>query len=100
VLLEELQREAAQMSGSRRFRIQAQACLMACESHCNVAMRAEGKICYVVGRMPPDTDSARTLLDYFCQYLESETGRVPYRDWPQGIKGHFVARVPQLQEEG
>lgn len=71
---------------------------MACESHCNVAMRAQGKICYVVGRMTPDAESARTLLDYFTQYLQSETGRVPYRNWPQGIKGHFIARVPALQE--
>lgn len=71
---------------------------MACDSHCNVAMRAEGKICYVVGRMTPDAESARTLLDYFTQYLQSETGRVPYRNWPQGIKGHFIARVPPLQE--
>jgi len=72
---------------------------MACDSHCNVALRAPGKICYVVGRMRPDAESARTLLDYFALYARSETGQVPYRRWPPGIKGHFVARVPQLGAE-
>ena len=98
ILLEHLCREA-EGDAALQGRIRTHECLMACESHCNVAMRAEGKICYVVGRMPPDRDSARALLNYFSQYMQSETGRVPYRNWPKAIKGHFVARVPALGDE-
>ncbi len=72
-------------------------CLMACARHCTVHLRAPDKINYVIGDFAPTADSAMTLLDYAAKYQLSETGQVPYSTWPQGIKGHFIARTPPFE---
>jgi predicted metal-binding protein len=99
LLAEQLQRQLAREAGAglilRRTR-----CLMACNRHCAVHLRAPGKIGYVIGDFEPSQSSADTLLDYIRKYQQSETGIVPYRTWPEGIKGHFIARVPPLDDGG
>jgi predicted metal-binding protein len=74
--------------------VQEMPCLFACSDHCTVHIRAPAKIGYVLGRFTPDIDSARAILDYAVHHAASEEGRVPFRDWPQGVKGHFIVRVP------
>ena len=69
-------------------------CLMACTRHCTVHLRAPAKIGYVIGDFEPSGASAAVLLDYVRKYQQSETGQVPYKLWPPGIKGHFIARMP------
>jgi predicted metal-binding protein len=49
--------------------------------------------------MPPTGEGARIILDYFLKYLQSETGTVPYRTWPEGIKGHIIARIPPFEND-
>ncbi|GGK07314.1 hypothetical protein GCM10009304_36930 [Pseudomonas matsuisoli] len=71
-------------------------CLMTCQRHCAAVLRAPGKITYVLGGFTPDETAAEALLDYAGKYTESETGQVPFRTWPAGIKGKFVARIPAL----
>ncbi len=73
-------------------------CLMACKRHCAVLLRAPNKIGYVIGDFAPVPESARTLLDYSRHYQQSDSGQVPFRDWPDGIKGHFIARIPVLDD--
>jgi predicted metal-binding protein len=94
LLYESLCRIAGELPERDRFELQTTRCLMACQRYCNVHLRAPGKICYVIGDMPPTEEGARIILDYFLKYLQSETGTVPYRTWPAGIKGHFIARIP------
>jgi predicted metal-binding protein len=74
--------------------VQEMPCLFACSDHCTVHIRAPGKVGYVLGRFTPDTDAARAILDYAVHHAASAEGRVPFRDWPQGVKGHFIVRVP------
>lgn len=74
--------------------VQAMPCLFACDAHCTVHVRAPGKIGYVMGRFVPDENSARAILDYAVKHGESAQGQVRYADWPQGVKGHFLVRVP------
>jgi predicted metal-binding protein len=74
--------------------VQDMPCLFACAEHCTVHVRAPGKVGYVLGRFQPDMDAARAILDYALHHAASEEGRVPFRDWPQGVKGHFIVRVP------
>lgn len=71
-------------------------CLMACERHCNVALQSAGKMSYVLGDFSPDASAAEALIEYARLYAESETGVVPFKQWPDGVRGHFVARVPPL----
>ncbi len=72
------------------------ACLMGCEHGCNVAISGDGKLSYVLGSFEPGTDTASALVEYAAGHAASETGAVPYKQWPQGVKGHFVARIPPL----
>jgi predicted metal-binding protein len=74
--------------------VQEMPCLFACGDHCTVHLRAPGKVSYVLGRFTPDEAAARAILDYAAHYAASEHGRVPFADWPQGVKGHFITRSP------
>ncbi|MDR6848438.1 MAG: DUF1636 domain-containing protein [Sphingomonas sp.] len=74
--------------------VQEMPCLFACAEFCTVHLRAPGKVGYVLGRFTPDADAATALLDYALAYAESEHGRVPFKEWPQGVKGHFITRTP------
>lgn len=69
-------------------------CLFNCTQHCSVHLRAPGKMGYVLGRFEPTAESAKALLDYAAAYLASAEGVVPYRQWPEGVKGHFIVRTP------
>jgi len=74
--------------------VQDMPCLFACAEFCTVHLRAPGKIGYVLGRFTPDADAATAILDYAVAYAESDHGRVPFKQWPQGVKGHFITRTP------
>jgi predicted metal-binding protein len=73
----------------RRF-----SCLMGCDHHCNAGLSAPGKLTYVLGRFAPTAEDAAALVEYAVKYAGSETGTVPYREWPKGVKGHFISRMP------
>ena len=74
--------------------VQEMPCLFACTEFCTVHLRAPGKVSYVLGRFTPDMDAARAILDYAVHYAESAHGRVPFKQWPEGVKGHFITRSP------
>ena len=74
--------------------VESVACLWACAEHCVVNLQAPGKVGYIAGRFAPDAEAARAILDFAVGYAASEDGGVPYRDWPEGVKGHFIARTP------
>lgn len=74
--------------------IQEMPCLFACDQYCTVHLRAPGRIGYVMGRFTPDAAAARAILDYAVAHAASAAGQVPYRDWPEGVKGHFITRMP------
>lgn len=74
--------------------VQEMPCLFACSDFCTVHLRAPGKVGYVLGRFAPDEDAARAILGYAALYAESEAGQVPFKQWPAGVKGHFITRTP------
>ncbi|CCA93434.1 DUF1636 domain-containing protein [Novosphingobium sp. PP1Y] len=74
--------------------VQEMPCLFACKRFCTVHIRAPGKMGYVLGDFAPDREAAHAILSYAAQHAESEEGVVPYRNWPQGVKGHFITRTP------
>ena len=73
-------------------------CLMGCKHGCNIAIQGNGKLNYTLGDFTPEAEAAEGIVDYARRHAASETGQVPYRDWPQAIKGHFVTRHPPLPE--
>jgi predicted metal-binding protein len=74
--------------------VQEMPCLFACTEFCTVNLRAPGKVGYVLGRFTPDAEAARAILDYATLYADSDTGQVPFKQWPAGVKGHFITRTP------
>ena len=93
ILAEHVERIAA----DTELTVKRQSCLMGCVRHCNVAIQAEGKLTYVLGKFDPDTDSAEAVVEYAQRHSESKSGLVPFKQWPQGVEGHFVARIPALK---
>jgi len=93
----EILAEAIEAAAPDTLTIKRQSCLMGCERHCNVAISAPGKLSYVLGKFEPSSTSAEAIIEYARQHSESETGTVPYRQWPEGVKGHFTARLPPLE---
>lgn len=71
-------------------------CLMGCTHGCNVAIQAAGKLCYTLGRFEPTAEAADAIVQWALLHQDSETGQVPYRQWPTPVKGHFVTRHPPL----
>lgn len=74
--------------------VQDMPCLFACQRHCTVHIRAPGKVGYVLGGFAPDEATARAILTYALLHAQSEEGVVPYAQWPDGVKGHFITRTP------
>ena len=71
-------------------------CLMSCRRPCAVVIRSPDRMSYVLGDLPPEPNAVQALLDYLASYRRSTDGIVPYRDWPAGVKGRFIARIPPL----
>lgn len=92
-MLENVQAAAAVHPG---VSVRPVACLMGCEHGCNIAVSAPGKMTYVLGRFTPTPEDAEAIAEYAAKHAANPAGVVPYREWPQGVKGHFTARIPPL----
>ena len=75
-------------------RVTSTRCLWACQRSCAVHVRAHERPGYVLVELAPDEANARALLDYAALYAASSDGAVPYRLWPQALRGHFLCRIP------
>jgi len=71
-------------------------CTMGCERACNIIVQSAGKIGYSLGKFEATETDAQAIAQYAGQHAASETGQVPFREWPQGVKGHFVSRHTPL----
>lgn len=68
------------------------ACLWSCAQGASAQLRGADRVGYVMGGFA--VGDARALLDFAAAYAASVAGEVPYRDWPSGVLGHFIARTP------
>ena len=73
-------------------------CLMGCDHGCNVTIQDNKKLSYVLGNFKPTSEDAEAIILYANLHANSTNGQVPYREWPQAIKGHFVARIPPIKD--
>lgn len=83
----------------RNVRTRRTSCLMGCSHGCNIAIQAEGKLAYTLGRFEPTDEAASGIVGYAEMHAESATGQVPFRQWPPAVKGHFVTRHPPLPRD-
>ncbi|AWB06646.1 hypothetical protein A6A40_16390 (plasmid) [Azospirillum humicireducens] len=81
-----------------QVRLRPMRCLMSCKRPCAVAVRSATRMSYVLGDFAPDEATAETLTAYLRAYAATADGIVPFKQWPQGVKGRFVSRLPPLEE--
>jgi predicted metal-binding protein len=99
MLAEEMRRLLAER-GRDDVTVSTQRCLWSCNRHCNVLLRDDAKYSYLTGDFAPERASAEALLAWFDMHGASETGEVPFRQWPDGMRGHFIARIPPAAAVG
>lgn len=92
-LLAELIEPRAQLANIKSRRV---SCIMGCVRACNVTIQGPNKNNYVLGMFEPTSEDAQSIVDYAKLHKESDSGQVPYRQWPQGIKGHFTSRMTPI----
>lgn len=93
-LLQEIQ-STVEAQGGCDFRIEEQACLWACSSYCTVYLSEPGKPAYLAGGFVQAPKDAQAIVAFTRLYAGSLKGAVPYRDWPESMKGRFLARLPE-----
>ncbi len=81
------------------LKVRRVSCLMGCDNSCNVSIQAHGKLAYTMGRFDASQEAAEGIVAYAKGHASSATGTVPYREWPQAVKGHFVTRHHPIPEE-
>jgi predicted metal-binding protein len=74
-----------------------QVCLWSCTRYCNVLMQDERRYSYLAGGFKPDRAAAEAVLTWFDLHGATETGEVPFRTWPDAMRGHFIARFPPVE---
>lgn len=77
--------------------LQTQACLWNCKRHCSVIFRDDARFTYFTGDHEPTRAQADAILDWFAAHGATDTGEVPFRQWPDRMRGHFIARIPPVK---
>ncbi len=77
--------------------VETQACLWNCTRPCSVVMQDEERYSYVTGGNAPTHEQALAILEWFDAHGKTETGEVPFKQWPQLMRGHFIARIPPVK---
>ena len=96
MLLAEL-RELLVRKGRKDVMIEPQVCLWNCTRACSVVIQDEAKFSYVTGSNTPDAEQAEALLQWYDFHSEAVEGVVPFKQWPQKMRGHFIARIPPMK---
>jgi predicted metal-binding protein len=74
-----------------------QSCLWNCTQSCSVAIRDTERFSYITGKHVATRDQAEAILQWFDAHGETETGEVPFKQWPDAMRGHFIARIPPVK---
>ena len=77
--------------------VQPQACLWNCSKPCSVVLQDEDRFSYITGSNTPDEEQAEALIAWFDAHGATEDGQVPFKLWPQKMRGHFIARIPPVK---
>jgi predicted metal-binding protein len=74
-----------------------QSCLWNCTQSCSVVVRDSERFSYITGKHVPTRDQAAAILAWFDRHGATATGEVPFREWPDAMRGHFIARIPPVK---
>lgn len=93
----ETMRKVLAAKGRNDVAVAEQSCLWNCTQSCSVVIRDSERFSYVTGRHAPGEEQAEAILAWFDLHGQTETGEVPFREWPDAMRGHFIARIPPEQ---
>jgi predicted metal-binding protein len=93
LLLEQLNRLYPEQFQTNEFEIQPVGCLWTCDRPCAVAFSAPCKPTYLFTNLPA-SDSAAALLQFSKLYLGSNTGDVPWKQFPEALQSASIAKIP------
>jgi predicted metal-binding protein len=74
-----------------------QTCLWNCTQSCSVVVRDSQRFSYITGKHEATHHQAEAILQWFDAHGQSDTGEVPFRQWPDAMRGHFIARIPPVK---
>jgi predicted metal-binding protein len=74
-----------------------QTCLWNCTQSCSVAIRDTERFSYITGKHDATRAQAEAILQWFDAHGATEMGEVPFREWPNAMRGHFIARIPPVK---
>lgn len=80
--------------GRGDVRVETQACLWNCTRPCSVLVQDDQRFSYVTGGHEPSENQARAIVEWFDLHGQTPDGVVPFKAWPQAMRGHFIARMP------
>lgn len=95
-LLQEISQKRAETAGGEGEQpcITTQKCFWSCKQFCSVLFSDTERFSYLAARFQPNAQDAEAILDWFSLHGQTPDGVVAFPDWPEPIKGHFVARIP------
>jgi predicted metal-binding protein len=96
ILLDHM-RALVKSAGRGDVTIEEQVCLWNCNRPCSVVIRDEARFSYVTGGHEPSLAQAEAILEWFDAHGRTDGGEVPFKQWPQRMRGHFIARLPPVQ---
>jgi predicted metal-binding protein len=76
--------------------VETQACLWNCTRFCSVVIRDDARFSYVTGGHEPTRAQAEAIVAWHDLHGQTEKGEVPFRTWPDRMRGHFIARIPPV----
>ena len=71
-------------------------CLSNCPRGCSAAVSGSGKWTYVIGDLDPDRHAA-DVIDFARQHRAHAEGVPEWRDRPDHVRKHTIARVPPVK---
>ena len=71
-------------------------CLSNCPRGCSAAVSASGKWTYVIGDLDPE-QHAGDIIDFARQHRAHEQGVPEWRERPEHVRKHTIARVPPVK---
>jgi len=80
---------------SNGFEIQPVGCLWTCDKPCAVAFSAPHKPTYLFTTLPTDA-TAPALLEFGKRYLDSNTGDIPWKQFPEALQSVSIAKIPAV----
>ena len=95
ILLAEVRAVLAR-AGRSDVPVEPQVCLWNCTRPCSVVLQDEARFSYVTGSNTPDASQAEALIQWFDLHGQTQDGSVPFKQWPQLMRGHFIARIPPV----